>query len=274
MQNNKKIEIGIIGCGCIGAQLAQAVEKQFSQQAKLSALCDIDRRKAERIKMNSSFKPKICTIDELINLSQFVIEAAAVEVAEEIAQKTIQRGKDVMIISVGGILDKYARLLALAQSKGCHIYIPSGALGGLDVVKSAAMARIEKVILTTRKPVQGLIGAPYLEENNIDLSNIRKETVIFEGSASEAIKGFPKNVNVCATLSLAGIGSEKTKVKIITAPDYKFNTHEIQVEGEFGRLSTITENVQSAENPRTSYLASLSAIATLKEILGAVKIGT
>ena len=113
-----------------------------------------------------------------------------------------------------------------------------------------------------------------MKEKNIDLTGIKKETVIFEGTASEAIKGFPKNVNVCATLSLAGIGSQKTKVKIITSPDYKANIHEIELEGDFGKLVARTENVPTPENPKTSFLASLSAIATLKNILNVAKIGT
>jgi len=272
---DKKIKIGIVGCGTIGSQLAQAIEKKFFQQAELFALCDIDKNRAKKLKVSSSSNPEILSIDELIERCELIIEAAQASVSYEVAQKALQHSKDVMIMSVGGILDRARQLFALAQAKGGHIYLPSGAIGGIDTVKAASMAKINKVTLITRKPPQGLAGAPYLAEKKIDLASVKGETVIFEGTASEAIRGFPKNVNVCTTLSLAGIGPEKTRVKIITSPEYKANIHEIQLEGDFGRLLARTENVPSPANPRTSFLASLSAIATLKNILDdGVKIGT
>lgn len=271
---NKKVKIGIVGCGTIGTELAQAIEQRFTAQAELSALCDIDETKAQNLKANCPSTPKILSIDELTKSCDLVIEAASGQVSYEVAQKALKQKKDVMIMSVGGILDRHQELFSLAQEKGCHIYLPSGAIAGLDAVKAAQMAKINKAILITRKPPKGLIGAPYLKEKKIDLSSIKEETVIFEGQAQEAIKGFPKNVNVCAALSLAGIGAKETKVKIVTSPDYKANIHEIHVEGDFGKLVTRTENVPSPANPKTSFLASLSAIATLKNILDVVKIGT
>lgn len=272
---NKKIKIGIIGCGTIGSQLAGAIEKKFSDRAELSALCDIDKDKAERLKTNSSSNPQILSIGGLIKVCDLIIEAASAKISYEVAKSTLKQCKDVMIMSAGGILDRAEELFSLAQTNNSHIFLPSGAIAGLDAVKAASMAKINKATLITRKPAQGLKGAPYLIENKIDLSRIKEETVIFEGKASEAIKGFPKNVNVCAALSLAaGITAQETRVKIVTSPDYKANIHEIQVEGDFGKLVARTENVPSPANPKTSFLASLSAIATLKNILDVVKIGT
>lgn len=271
---NEKIKIGIVGCGTIGSYLAEAIEKRFLKLAQLFALCDIDRDKAESLKEKTSSDPEILSLDELVNASDLIIETASAKVAAEVAERALQRNKDVMIMSIGGILDQAKQLFELAISKGSHIYLPSGALAGLDAVKSAAMAKISKATLITRKPAKGLTGAPYLAENKIDLSQIKEETVIFEGSAAEAVRGFPKNVNVCAALSLAGIGPEKTRVKILTSPEYKTNSHEIELEGDFGRLFAKTENLPAPENPKTSFLASLSAIATLKNILDVVKIGT
>jgi aspartate dehydrogenase len=271
---NKKIKIGIIGCGTIGNQLAQAIEKRFSHQAELCAICDIDKDKANNLKGRLSVNPLILSVEELVARCDLIVEAASAKVASLVAQEAIQHSKDVMIMSVAGILDSHQQLFSLAKTKGCHIYLPSGAIGGLDAVKAAAMAKVNKAALVTRKPPQGLAGAPYIVEQKIDLSRIKTETVVFEGPATEAIKGFPKNVNVCAALSLAGIGAGETKVQIITSPDYKDNIHEVQVEGDFGKLIARTENVPSADNPKTSLLASLSAVATLKNILDVVKIGT
>ncbi len=271
---DRKIKIGIVGCGTIGRQLAQSIEKMFSRQAELFALCDLDKGRAEKLRAASAANPRILSIEKLIKLCGLVIEAAGASVAYEIAQKALELGKKVMLMSVAGILDGHRQLFALAQAKGGRLYLPSGAIAGLDAVKAASMSRINTATLITRKPPQGLAGAPYLAQQKIDLAGIKGETVVFEGSAAEAIKGFPKNVNVCATLSLAGIGAEKTKVKIVTSPAYKANIHEIELEGDFGRLMARTENLPSPENPRTSFLASLSAIATLKSILDVVKIGT
>ncbi|MBA7660637.1 L-aspartate dehydrogenase [subsurface metagenome] len=176
-------------------------------------------------------------------------------------------------MSVGGLLGN-EDLLDLAKKKDCKIYLPSGALAGLDGVKSASVGRIDSITLTTRKPPEGLKGAPYIIRNKIDLDAIIKETVIFEGSANEAVEGFPKNINVSAALSLAGIGAEKTRVRIIADPNLKRNIHEVEVKGEFGRLVSRTENLPSPKNPKTSYLACLSAIATLKGIVSSIKIGT
>jgi aspartate dehydrogenase len=141
-------------------------------------------------------------------------------------------------------------------------------------LKSSATGRIDSVTLTTRKPPRGLEGAPYLKERGIDVSAIKDETMIFEGSAEDAVKGFPQNVNVAAVLSLAGLGASRTLVRIMTAPDCAVNSHEIEVKGEFGRLLARTENVPSKTNPKTSALAIFSAIATLERIANSVKIGT
>ncbi|MDD5135955.1 MAG: DUF108 domain-containing protein, partial [Candidatus Omnitrophica bacterium] len=165
-------------------------------------------------------------------------------------------------------------LLKKAEKKGVRVYIPSGALCGIDGVKSASAGRIDSVTLTTRKPPRGLAGAPYLKENKIDLDKITGKTIVFEGSAEEAIKGFPQNVNVSAALGLAGIGAKKTRVRLVTSPDYTKNIHEVEIVGECGRIFTRTENVPSKANPKTSGLAVFSAISTLAGITRSVRIGT
>lgn len=267
-------KIGIVGCGTIGSYLAKRIEKDFKSSAKISGLCDIDTGKAKALSKKLSKKIPVLSLEKLIDRSDLIIEAASGTVSAMVCEKAIEKGKDAMIMSVGGILKKN-KLFTLAKKKRCRIILPSGAICGLDGVKSAGITRIKKVTLTTRKPPQGLKGAPYIVENNIDLDSITGEQVIFEGTADEAVKGFPKNVNVSAILSLAGVGPKKTKVKIVTSPEYMVNTHEIEVEGDFGRLITRTENVPSPDNPKTSFLAALSAVATLKQLLdNTVQVGT
>lgn len=266
------LNIGLIGCGTIGSELARAVELEFRDRAKLVALFDIDRARALSLAESLPEPPQILPIDELISAGDLVIEAASAGVSGELARKVISAGKDVMVMSVGGLIESGA--FDLAERAARRIYIPSGAICGLDGIKSARIGGISRITLTTRKPPAGLRGAPYIVEHGIDLDAIKGETTIFQGSAREAIKGFPKNVNVAVALSFAGIGIDKTEVRIISSPHFTTNSHEVTVEGKFGKLTTRTDNVPSPQNPRTSYLAVLSAVATLKAILDYSRIGT
>ncbi|MFC1698480.1 aspartate dehydrogenase [Candidatus Omnitrophota bacterium] len=272
MKSKKKI--GLIGCGTIGQQLARAIKEHFRELAELGAICDLDQNKTQQLKEELHLDCPILSVEKLIAGCDLIIEAAAAEVAAEIAQQALENNKDVMVMSVGGLLPRATELFKLAKNQDRRLYVPSGALGGLDAVSAAAMSKIDKATLVTRKPPSGLKGAPYFKQHNLDLGQIKEETVIFDGTAAEAVEGFPKNVNVCAALSLAGIGAEKTTVKIITSPEFKFNTHQVELEGDFGKLLSRTENRPSPDNPKTSFLAALSAIATLKNILNVVKIGT
>ncbi len=269
----RRLKVGIVGCGVIGTELAKAIEDKLSQGAEVVALCDVDEAKASKVSESLKAKPQVLSIEDLVDTSDLIIEAASKEISAEVAHKALFEGKGVMIMSVGGLIG-HQDLFDLANQKGVHIHIPSGALCGLDGVKSASIGKIRSCTLTTYKPPEGFRGAPYVIKHKIDLDAIKEETVLFEGSATEAVEGFPKNINVAASLSLAGIGPELTKVRIVTSPNFERNSHEVTVEGEFGSLTARTDNVPSPQNPRTSFLAVLSAIATLKGILESVRIGT
>lgn len=258
--------IGIIGCGVIGTSIAEFVQNKLRKKAIVVALCDTDSEKAEKLCRRIKSRPIITDIEGIIKKSDLIVESASPVVSSRIARDAVRHKKDVLIMSTGGLL-RASSLLKKAKTKGCNIYIPSGAICGLDGIRSASMGRIEKVTLTTRKPLKGLKGAPYFKKKKIDIDKIRKETIIYDGNIEEAIKYFPQNINVAATLSLIGFGPRQTKVKIITSPKYTKNIHEVEVEGEFGKLWTRTENVPSKENPKTSQLAIFSALAKLKEIL-------
>jgi len=269
----KKIKVGIIGCGTIGSEIAHACQGLLKDKVELAAICDADADKAATLAKALKRGPAVLELDELIKKSDLVVEAASVKISGEVLNRCVKASRDCMIMSVGGLIGQ-EKLLKQADNEGIRVYIPSGALCGVDGLKSAAVGKIDSVILTTRKPPKGLEGAPYLKENNISLSGITGETVIFEGSAEDAVKGFPQNVNVSAVLSLAGLGAKKTRVKIITSPSYTSNIHEVQIEGEAGRIFTRTENVPSKSNPKTSELAVFSAIATLAGITNSVRVGT
>ncbi len=259
-------KIGIIGCGAMGSEIADYISMNLGDKLKIIAVADIDPHKAEGLSSRIKPKPLIASIEEVINKSDIIIEAASGEISGDIAEKADALKKDALIMSTGGLLKK-PRLIEKINSGHSSIHIPSGAICGLDGLKSAMTGMIKSVTLTTRKPLKGLAGSPYLKEKNVDIEKIDKETLIYSGTARDAIKYFPQNINVAVTLSICGIGADKTNVKIFTSPDYTRNTHEIEIEGEFGRLWTRTENLPSKNNPKTSQLAIFSAIAKLKEIL-------
>lgn len=266
--------VGIVGCGAIGSKIAEAITRDFRQSAKLSALYDIDLNKAGKLAGILNKKNIVASnLKALIEKSGLVVECASAKVSAGVAMQALGCGRDCLILSVGGLLGR-PDIFTLAKKKNRSIYIPSGAIAGIDGLKAHKLAGIKKVTLITRKPPQALKGSPYILKNKIDLDSIKEETRIFEGSASEAVLGFPQNINVAATLSLAGIGKEKTKVKVICSPDYSGNTHEIEIESSAGKTFIRCENEPSPDNPKTSYLAILSAIATLRQIFEAVKIGT
>jgi aspartate dehydrogenase len=271
----KKIKIGIIGCGAIGKSLAKFIDTQLNEKAKVEAVCDLDSSKAASLKdLLKESKPVIASLDNLIKISDLVIESASGKISYDIAKKVLSRKKSILIMSIGGIISKAQELFDLARKNKCFIYLPSGAICGIDGLKALSLAGIEKVMLTTRKPPQALKGAEYVIRNRIDLDKIDKETVIFEGNALDAVRDFPQNINVAALLSIAGIGAENTKVKIVTSPEYTENSHEIEIVSGAGTIKTISQNVPFKENPKTSYLAALSAMNVLKSILDYTRLGS
>lgn len=273
MPGIKKVKIGIVGCGAIGSELARAITVKFKKEAQLVALCDINKDKALKLAGSLKKKVEVASLDVLIKKSDFIIEAASKEISATVAKKALAKGKDILIMSVGGLL-KNLQLFNLAQKNNCKIFIPSGALCGIDGVKAASLGKISRVTLTSKKPPEGFSNAPFVIKNKINLNSLNEDTLIFEGTAEEAVEGFPQNINVAAVLSLAGVGAKNTKVKIIASPGKKVNSHEIEAVGEFGHLIARSENIPSPANPKTSYLAILSAMATLKNVFSSVKVGT
>lgn len=262
------MRIGVIGCGAIGSVLCRFIDKEM-EDSELVAVCDIDTNKVEELAKSLKSKPMITDIDTVIKKSELVVEAVSGSIVRSLIEKCIKNKKHLMVMSVGGVIQN----MGLLEKLTARLFIPSGAICGIDGVKAANIEKIESATITSTKSPRSLEGAPYIVKNKIDLANIKEKKNIFEGNALEAIKGFPENVNVSATLSLAGIGPEKTKVKVVVDPDIKRNMHEIEVIGTFGRLYTRTENVLSPLNPKTSHMAVLSACATLKRLVGHLKIG-
>ncbi|MFQ5898995.1 MAG: aspartate dehydrogenase [Candidatus Methylomirabilia bacterium] len=265
------IRVGVFGLGTIGRQICRAVEAGIPE-VSLAGGTGRDRSKAEAFLATLPSKPPFLALDELVRSSDLVIECATQAALQELAPKVLSAGKNLMVLSCGALLGR-SDWVELAERHRCRILVPSGAIVGLDGMKGARVGAVTSVTVESRKSPRGWAGAPYVEERRIDLGAVREETLIFEGSATGACKGFPANVNVLAALSMAGIGAELTTIKIFAVPGLTRNTHRITVEGEFGKFQILVENAPT-ENPRTGKLSYLSAIALLRELHATLRVGT
>ena len=263
----------LIGCGTVGRVLADAMESM--DEVETFYVYDVIEESAKSMEKDFEKAKRVDGVEDAIDSVELVIEAASQKAVGIYGPMALESGKDLMIMSVGALGDDSLRerLFSLAKERKARIYIPSGAIGGVDLVSSASMVSIDYVELETIKPPSGLKGADYLDEKGIDVDKIKERTIVFEGSARDAVKAFPKNVNVSATLSLAGIGFDRTRVRVVVDPKVERNVHIVRVKGDFGSAEFRIENVPSPMNPRTSYLAAISAVATLKRIVTGIWVG-
>ncbi|MCS3923127.1 aspartate dehydrogenase [Methanosalsum natronophilum] len=271
------LNVGIIGCGAIGSQICKSFDADENRNINIHAIYDHNTDYVSSIiNQLKSMEPKILSLDEMVREVDLIVETASQRAVRSIAIPALKAKCDVLIMSVGALAEDKLRndIYALATQNNCKVYLPSGSIAGIDGIKSAMSGDIQSITLKTKKPPAGLKDAPYIIEQGINLDKIDSETIIFEGSALNAVNAFPANVNVAATLSIAGIGFEKTKVQIIADPKLTMNVHEIEVLGEFGKICSRIENKPSPKNPKTSHLASLSAISTLRKIAEPVQVGT
>lgn len=273
MISMKKIKVGIVGCGTIGAELARILVRKFSDRARLVGLSEHHQEKVVKLKKEFGQSIPFVSISQLIRKSDLVIEAASADISAEVAKAALKNGKSVLVMSVGGLLRNPELFLRKNKSRG-RLWIPSGAIAGIDGLLAARTGKISEVRLMTTKPPAGLKGAPYFKAHKFPSLKTVSKACVFKGTAYDAVKAFPQNINVAAIISLAGIGAKKTKVEIWTSLKDRLNTHEIFVRGSFGEIRTLTRNIPSQANPKTSALAIQSAVALLEKIFSPVQIGT
>jgi aspartate dehydrogenase len=262
--------VGIVGCGAIGRALLAAAQNG-KLPVRIAGITSRGEKSARDFLASLERPPPYLTLQELLGACDLIVEAAGGAIVLGLAEQAFAAGKDLMVISVGALLD-HPEILQKSRQSGCRLYIPSGAIAGLDGIKSASAGEITHVTITTRKPPHGLEGAPYLVQNRISLAGLSGEKEVFSGTARDACKGFPANVNVSAAVSLAGIGPDRTRIRIIAVPGLERNCHDIDVEGEFGRLHVHIENVPS-ENPKTGKLTALSIVRAVQDVVDPVRIG-
>ena len=274
--NKNEFNVGVIGCGSIGIEIIKFILNNHISISKLNWVYDQEKSRLENL---NTFLPnnilKTNNIDDVINDNEvdLIVEAASPNFVKDNSIKILQSGKSMLIMSSGALIDKnlIKEIYKTCKLNNVKLHIPSGAIGGIDCIKTVKNHLSSVSIKTTKSP-EALLGAPGYEKfkNN----NFNKPKIIFNGTASEAINLFPSNINISATISLAGLGPDKTNVMIIADPYTSKNTHEITIESTAGNFYFKLENIPHPINKKTSYLAILSAIETLKSIEENFKIGT
>ena len=271
--------VSLFGCGTIGKEIGRAFA-DGTINGDLVRVYDRNFEKSQSVidLFEAQEPPEVVNeSDGLTEGSDLVVEAAGQSAVSDIAVSSLKAGCDVLLLSVGALGDPTLRqeVVQTAEEVGQVVHVPSGAIAGLDAVKAAALTDdLNTVSLTTTKNPAGLKGAPHLVENEIDVSSLNTATTVFEGSAAEAATAFPSNINVAMALSLAGIGPTKTTVRIIADPQEQNNVHHIKATGEMGTVETTVRNVPSPTNPKTSYLAAVSAIEKLRSMSSTLRVGS
>ena len=263
--------IGIVGCGAIGRALLRAGDAG-RLGAPVAGVTSRTAATAREFLEELENPPPYLELDELVDRSSLLIETAGGHVVPQLAEAAFGSGRDLMVISIGALLE-HPDIIGRARATGCRLHAPSGAIAGLDGIKSACQGHVDRVEMVSRKPIAALEGAPYLVENEIPIGGIPEAREVFHGTAREACRGFPSNLNVSAAVSLAGIGPDRTTVRIVADPELARNCHDITVEGEFGLLRVHIENIPS-ENPKTGRLTALSIIRSVRDVFDPVRIGT
>ena len=265
------LRVAIVGLGAIGRKVAQALDQGIASLA----LVAVSAQKPEKHRgwlAGLTKPPAVLPIEALVDVADIVVECAPGKLVRSIVAPFVASGKIAVVVSVGALLDN-EDLIELARRNGGQIVVPTGALIGLDAVTAAAVGTIHSVRMVTRKPPLGLAGAPYIVEHNIDIEGITEPFRVFEGTARDAAKGFPANLNVAVALSLAGIGPDRTTLEIWADPTVTRNMHRIEVESDSARFSMSIENIPS-ENPKTGMITALSVIACLRKLRAPLRVGT
>lgn len=249
--------IGLLGCGNIGEIIAHKREGFI-----ITALYDAVYARAVAMQ-DVCGAPAYESFDEFLAQDMdIVVEAASVAAVEAHAEAILLAGKDLVTLSVGALTDDQFRnrLKACATQTGKKIYIPSGAIAGLDNLKVCQIAEVSKILLRTTKNPHSL---------GIETDS---PTLLFQGTARDCIRRYPKNINVAVAIELAS--GHETEVELWADPNTDRNTHELFIEGEFGDITIKVSNRPSPENPATSYLAALSVLSLLRNLDNPIQIGT
>jgi len=253
----------VIGCGAIGRFVLQALASDAAV-----AVTHLLERAARKDALARSLRGRphvISALSELDAPIDCALECAGHGAVADHVPQLLERGVNVALVSVGALAAPGLpeRLEAAARTGGAQLTLVSGAVGGLDAIAAARVGGLEEVVYTGRKPPLGWRGSPAEERVNLDA--LTQAAVIFEGTARDAARLYPKNANVAATVSLAGLGLERTRVKLVADPAVSRNVHQVAARGAFGELDIVLSGRPLPDNPKTSSLAAYAAVRALRD---------
>lgn len=267
------MKIGIAGMGAVGLRVAQELDRGGIPGCTLAGFSARNAERAAQFNEHLATAVPHYALAELAHHCDMVIEALPPALFNDLAVAVLQAGKKLVVLSASQLLGRQD-LIDLAEKTGAKIMIPSGAMLGLDAIKGVAVGEITSVVIETRKPVAGLIKAPYVAQMGLDLTSLTEPSLILEGSVTEVARAFPANVNVAAAVSLAGIGPDKTRMEVWADPSLERNKHSVRVTSDSSDFTMSIQNRPSAENPATGKITAMSVIALLRQRSAVVQVGT
>jgi aspartate dehydrogenase len=263
--------LGIAGLGSVGRAIVARLASDLPGY-RLGAVAARDEAKARQFLEEHGLDVPLLPVEQLGAECDVVVECLPPALLPALAMSTLQHGADLVVLSVGGLLD-HPDLIDLARSSRGRVLVPSGAIPGLDAIAAAAVGTIDEVRIVSRKPPSGLVGAPFFATSEIQIDAIDAPTLLAKGSVRDVIGGFPSNLNVSVAVALAGIGPDRTQREIWADPGINRNMHTVSVESDSCSLSLSIENIPS-ENPRTGRITALSVVSLLQKRHASVVIGS
>ena len=267
------MKVGIAGMGAIGLRVAQELDSGGIPGSTLAGICARNADRAADANAHLKTPAPVYELNDIAAHCDVVVETLPPQLFMDLAQPTIEAGKTLVVLSASQLLGQQS-LLDRAAETGATIAIPSGAMLGLDAIKGAAVGDIQSVVIETRKPVAGLIKAPYVQQQKLDLSSLTEPLQVIEGPVTEIAKVFPANVNVAVAVSLAGIGPHKTRMEVWADPTVERNLHTVRVISDSSDFTMSIQNRPSEENPATGKITALSVIAWLRQKTAVLQVGT
>jgi len=271
------MRVGIIGGGTIARLFLEHIRRGDLGRTRVVVIAGRSERSRGKALAKSFRIPFVTGVKTLLaKKPDVVVEAASHDAVREYGEPLLKKGVALIVLSCGALCDDALRrkLERAAARSGALLSVPSGGIGGLDALKAACVAGVDEVTIAVTKPPAAWKGIPYVEKLGVDLDGLREPRVLFDGTAREGVPHFPANVNIAAVLSMAGIGFDKTRLKVVADPALKHNTHYIDIKGRTGNISIKLENVPAPDNPKTAWLACYSALAALKAVKSPVRYGT
>ena len=267
------MRIGVAGIGAVGAEVARSLDRGDVPGCGLSGI--VARTVEKAAALNETLRQPVPVLDftALAEASDCVVEALPPALFGDLAAPVLRAGKHLIVLSASQLLGR-DDLISLADKSGGRILVASGAMLGLDALNAANVGKIHTVKIVTRKPVDGLVKAPFVARSGIDLTALREPMQVIAGSVTEVAREFPANVNVAAAISLAGLGPDKTRMEVWADPSLTRNTHSVEVTSDSSDFTMSIQGRPSAENPATGIITARSVIALLRRFHATLQVGT